>query len=117
MDVGGGNGLLLATILKAHPALRGVLVDRPHVLARAQWRDFWSPDAADRVRFEPADCFQGVPSECRAYPMRNVIHDWDDEPARLILVNCRQGVRRWRLATGGVLPWRRQHTHAGQDNR
>ena len=92
MDVGGGNGLLLATILKAHPALRGVLADRPDVLERARQREFWSPDAAGRVRFEPADFFQGVPSGCRAYLMKNVIHDWDDERARRILMNCRKAV-------------------------
>ena len=92
MDVGGGNGLLLATILKAHPTLRGVLVDRPDVLARARRREFWSPDAAARVHFEPTDFFQGVPSGCRAYLMRNVIHDWDDGRARQILMNCRRAV-------------------------
>ncbi len=32
MDVGGGNGLMLATILKAHPRLEGVLADLPQVL-------------------------------------------------------------------------------------
>jgi SAM-dependent methyltransferase len=98
MDVGGGNGLLLATILRAHPAVRGVLVDRPDVLERALKREFWSPDIAGRVRFEPADFFQAVPSGCRAYLMRNVIHDWDDERARRILKNCRRA-----LSDDGVL--------------
>jgi SAM-dependent methyltransferase len=92
MDVGGGNGLLLATILKAYPAVRGVLVDRPDVLERARQREFWSPDATGRVRFEPADFFQAVPSGCHACLMRNVIHDWDDERARRILMNCRRAV-------------------------
>jgi len=36
MDVGGGNGMLLATILRAHPKLRGVLADQPHVIERAR---------------------------------------------------------------------------------
>jgi SAM-dependent methyltransferase len=92
MDVGGGNGLLLATILKAHPGVRGVLLDQPDVLERARQREFWSPDLAGRMRFEPADFFQAVPSGCRAYLMRNVIHDWNDERARRILMNCRRAV-------------------------
>ena len=92
MDVGGGNGLLLATILKAHPALRGVLVDRPDVLERARQREFWSPDLAGRVRFEPADFFEALPSGCSACLMRNVLHDWDEEHARRILLNCRRAV-------------------------
>jgi O-methyltransferase domain len=98
MDVGGGNGLLLATILRAHPALRGVLVDRPDVLERARQREFWPPDVAGRVRFEPADFFQAVPSGCRACLMRSVIHDWDDERACRILMNCRRA-----LSDDGVL--------------
>jgi hypothetical protein len=92
MDVGGGSGLLLATIMKAHPALRGVLADQPQVLERARQRGFWSPDLTGRVRFEPADFFRAVPSGCRAYLMKNIIHDWDDERARGILLNCRRAI-------------------------
>jgi hypothetical protein len=92
MDVGGGNGLLLATILKAHPLLRGVLVDTPEVVERARQREFWPSDQADRVRFAPADFFESVPSGCRAYLLRNVIHDWDDERALQILRNCRNAM-------------------------
>ena len=92
MDVGGGNGLLLATILGAHRALRGVLADQSHVLERARQRVFWSPDLISRVRFEPIDFFQAVPPGCRAYLMKNIIHDWDDESARRILINCRRAI-------------------------
>jgi len=92
MDVAGGNGLLLATILRAHPALRGVLADQPEVLERARQREFWSPDLTGRVRFEPMDFFEAVPPGCRAYLMKNIIHDWDDERARRILLNCRRAV-------------------------
>lgn len=35
VDVGGGRGSLLAGILKAHPAARGVLLDQPAVVAGA----------------------------------------------------------------------------------
>jgi hypothetical protein len=92
MEVGGGSGLLLATILRAHSTLRGVLADRAHVLERARQRAFWSHDLAGRVRFEPMDFFQAIPAGCRAYLMKNVIHDWDDERARFILLNCRRVV-------------------------
>jgi hypothetical protein len=34
-DVGGGNGALLAAVLAAHPNLRGVLFDQPHVVSGA----------------------------------------------------------------------------------
>ena len=41
---------------------------------------------------QPCDFFREVPSGCRAYLMKNVIHDWDDGRARDILVNCRRAV-------------------------
>jgi hypothetical protein len=92
MDVGGGNGMLLATIMAMHPDLQGVLADQPHVLERACQHKFWQPDLLRRVRFEAMDFFQTIPSGCRAYMMKNIIHDWDDERARHILFNCRRAV-------------------------
>ena len=91
MDIGGGNGLLLATILKANPGLRGVLAEQSHVLERARQRGFWS-GLAGRIQFEPMDFFQAVPPGCRAYLMKNIIHDWDDERASRILFHCRRAV-------------------------
>jgi hypothetical protein len=92
MDVGGGNGMLLATIMRAHPGLQGVLADQPHVLERACQHKFWQPDLLRWVRFEAMDFFQAIPTGCRAYLMKNIIHDWDDERARKILFNCRRAI-------------------------
>jgi SAM-dependent methyltransferase len=92
MDVGGGNGILLASILKAHPRLRGVLADLPHVLERAQQRGFLRGELEARSTMQPCDFFREVPSGCRAYVMKHVIHDWDDEHAQGILANCRRVV-------------------------
>ncbi|HEV2315150.1 MAG TPA: methyltransferase [Candidatus Acidoferrales bacterium] len=92
MDVGGGNGILLASILKAHPKLRGVLADVPHVLERARERGFLSGELEARASMQSCDFFREIPSGCRAYVMKSVIHDWDDEKARKILSNCRRAV-------------------------
>jgi hypothetical protein len=92
MDIGGGNGILLATILKAHASLHGVLADLPHVLERARARGFLSGELEARSNFQFCDFFQEVPGGCRAYLMKSVIHDWDDERAHRILVNCRQAI-------------------------
>jgi len=92
MDVGGGNGMLLAKILKAHPGLHGVLADLPHVLERARERGLLSGELATRARLQPCDFFQEIPRGCRAYLMKNVIHDWEDERAHKTLVNCRRAV-------------------------
>jgi hypothetical protein len=92
MDVGGGNGMLLTAILKAHPKLQGVLAERSHVLERARQSGHWPGELMKRCRFEPCEFFCGVPSGCRAYLMKHVIHDWDDGQARNILGNCRKAV-------------------------
>jgi O-methyltransferase/methyltransferase family protein len=98
MDVGGGNGMLLRAILNAHPQMRGVLADLPHVLERARERGFLSGKLAPRSGFAECDFFREVPPGCRAYLMKNVIHDWDDARAQQILANCRRAI-----PTDGVL--------------
>jgi hypothetical protein len=91
-DVGGGNGALLAAILRAHPALHGVLADAPSVVERARCHEFLSGELAARTRFEPCDFFHTIPSGSRAYVMKNIIHDWNDAQAFEILRNCRRAV-------------------------
>jgi hypothetical protein len=92
MDVGGGNGILLSKILRAHPGLRGVLADQEHVLDRARERGYLGSDLESRSTMEPCNFFEYVPPGCRAYLMKNVIHDWDDDQARIILANCRKAI-------------------------
>lgn len=92
MDVGGGNGMLLAAVLNAHSGLRGVLADLPQVLERASQRSFLGGELEARSAFATCDFFLEVPSGCRAYMMKSVIHDWDDEASLTILANCRRAV-------------------------
>jgi len=91
-DIGGGSGVLLGAILRAHPELHGVLADAPSVVERARSREFLSGPLTARTRFEACDFFQAIPPGSRAYVMKNIIHDWDDAQAREILRNCRQAV-------------------------
>ncbi len=97
-DIGGGIGILLSHILNKHTNLRGVLADQPHVLERARQQGFLGGDLAARTAMVDCDFFRDVPSGCRAYLLKNVIHDWDDVKAHDILVNCRRAV-----GTNGVL--------------
>jgi hypothetical protein len=92
MDVGGGNGILLSKILRAHPSLRGVLADQAHVLERARERGYLGGDLKARTTMEPCNFFEQIPRGCRAYLMKSVIHDWDDDQARIILANCRKAI-------------------------
>ena len=90
VDVGGGHGSLLSTILKASPKLKGVLFDQPSVITRArQDRHVTAKGIAERCTLESGDFFQAVPQGCDAYIMKRVLHDWDDEQCAKILANCR----------------------------
>ncbi len=87
VDVGGGHGILLATILKANPGLRGVLFDLPHVIEGAK-KQMQDAGLAGRCEVIPGDFFEAVPAGGDAYLLKHVIHDWDDPRAITILRNC-----------------------------
>jgi hypothetical protein len=90
VDVGGGNGSLLAAILKANPKLKGVLFDLPSVSARAkQDRHVTAKGIAERCTLESGSFFEAVPKGGDAYMMKRTLHDWDDERCAKILANCR----------------------------
>jgi len=90
VDVGGGHGSLLATILKANPKLRGVLFDQPSVIARAQKdQHVTAKGIAERCIFESGSFFEAVPKGGDAYIIKTVLHDWNDEECGKILANCR----------------------------
>jgi hypothetical protein len=93
VDVGGGNGSLLATILKANPKLKGVLFDLPSVSARAkQDRHVTAKGIAERCTLESGDFFEAVPRGGDAYIMKRTLHDWDDQRCAKILANCRSAM-------------------------
>lgn len=90
VDVAGGHGSFLATILKTNPKLNGVLFDLPSVIARAaKDRHVTAKGIADRCRLESGDFFESVPRGGDAYILKYVLHNWDDENCLKILANCR----------------------------
>lgn len=92
VDVGGNRGQTLATILRAHPSVRGVLFDLPHVIAEAG-RYLEQTGVADRCVLSGGDMFVEVPPGGNTYLLSRVIHDWDDARAKIILRNCRRAMR------------------------
>jgi len=91
VDVGGNQGRLLATVLQANPALRGVLFDLPQVVARAH-EYLETAGVAERCGVVGGDFFQEVPVGGDIYILSTVIHDWEDEPAIQILQSCRRAM-------------------------
>ena len=92
VDVGGGHGLLITTILRANPTLRGVLLDLPHVIAGARPL-IQAAGLEDRCETVGQDFFQSVTEGGDAYVLAQILHDWDDERARTILLNCKRAMR------------------------
>jgi hypothetical protein len=91
VDVGGGHGLLLSTILWEYPLMEGILFDRPEVVAGAR-AVLEQAGVADRCAIIGGDFFAGVPAGGDAYVLRQIIHDWDDGAAVRILANCRRAL-------------------------
>jgi hypothetical protein len=92
VDVGGGNGEFLLALLRKHPGLRGVLLDRPDVVGAAATR-IAASGIADRIQMIAGDFFEAVPEGADAYILKNVIHDWTPEEAVRVLTHCRRGAR------------------------
>jgi SAM-dependent methyltransferase len=88
VDVGGGNGALLAMILAANPNARGILYELPDVAARARAL-LAEAGVAERCEVVGGDFFEAVPRGGDAYVLTQVVHDWDDQAASRILRNCR----------------------------
>jgi hypothetical protein len=92
VDVGGGHGQMLASILQAHPTLHGVLFDLPHVVKEAPSL-LEAAGVAGRCELVGGDAFTAVPADHETYLLSRVIHDWDDERAIALLTCCHQAMQ------------------------
>lgn len=87
VDVGGGDGTLLIAMLRAHPGLRGTVVDLPATAETAQ-RALVDAGLADRADAVGGSFFDPLPQGAGGYVLSAILHDWDDEGARAILRRC-----------------------------
>ena len=78
VDVGGGQGALLAAILRAYPLVRAVLFDQESFLERARYVMVHTGVAA-RCTLEPGSFFETVPAGGDVYLLKSILHNWDDE--------------------------------------
>lgn len=97
MDIGGGGGALVASLLRRHGSMRGGIYDLPSVISHVS--DFFLPggqyeDLAARVpqgNLVAGDFMKWVPRS-EVYVMKWVLHDWVDEQAVTILRNIRKAI-------------------------
>jgi hypothetical protein len=90
VDVGGGHGFLLATILERNPHLRGTLYEAAHVVEGAATGPLKL--MMERCTLASGDMFSSVPAGADAYIMKHIIHDWPDDLCLRLLKACRKSV-------------------------
>ncbi|TML08072.1 MAG: methyltransferase [Actinobacteria bacterium] len=91
IDIGGGEGRLLAAILTANPGATGTLFDLPGAAEVAR-RYLETEGLAERTEVVAGDMFASIPSGHDAYVLKNILHDWSDEKSIDILRVCRQAM-------------------------
>ncbi|MEO1348229.1 MAG: methyltransferase [Cyanobacteria bacterium J06635_15] len=91
IDVAGGYGALLSSILARNPQAKGTLFDQPHVVDSAQ-AQLVESGMGDRVQTVGGDFFKSVPARGDAYVLSCILHDWSDEEGVQILKNVRQAI-------------------------
>jgi hypothetical protein len=89
VDVGGGDGTLLAGILARCPNAKGTLLDLPHVVTSAE-AIFADARVASRAVAIAGSFFESIPSGADAYLLKHIVHDWQDVDALAILRACRR---------------------------
>ena len=87
VDVGGGTGAMLASLLRRHPQTRGILVDLPGTVARAG-EIIESFGVGDRMTAVGQSFFAPLPAGAELYLLKSVLNDWPDEPTVAILRRC-----------------------------
>jgi hypothetical protein len=92
VDVGGGHGALVKSLLERYPRLRGVVFDleEPVASARTMLADAGFADRSDCI---DGSFFVSVPAGGDVYALKSILHNWDDGAAASILRNCRRAMR------------------------
>lgn len=87
-DIGGGQGTLLKAVLECAPKAKGILFDMESAM-----KDNVLGETANRTQIVPGSFFDHIPSaDCLM--LKSIIHDWDDEHAIKILMNCRKALKK-----------------------
>lgn len=95
VDVAGGRGTLLMSILRAYPHLVGTLFDQPEIIELARPLLLQDPDLVNRCELVSGNFLQAetLPPGGDCYYLQQILHDWNDEHCVQILHNIRQAMR------------------------
>jgi SAM-dependent methyltransferase len=92
VDLGGGHGTLLMTLLRRYRGLRGVVFDLPQVVTGAR-AAIAAAGLGDRCEAIAGDILESVPAGADAYLTRGGIHGFDKEHALAVLRNIRRAIQ------------------------
>ncbi len=92
VDIGGGNGSLLATILQQHSQLRGILFDQEAALSSAD-DHLNAREVRARCELVAGDFFTVIRATGDVWLLSQVLHDWSDADCVRILRNCHANMR------------------------
>jgi hypothetical protein len=84
VDVGGGHGILLESILEKYPGIRGILFDQHHVVDYTQ-EVAREPLIEHRFRIVAGNFFDDIPANADGYFMKNILHAFSDEDCLTLL--------------------------------
>ncbi|MEU9086105.1 methyltransferase [Streptomyces sp. NPDC048357] len=87
VDVGGGDGSMLITILQAHPTLRGTVIDLPGPVRRAE-KAIAAAGLEHRAEAVAGSFFDELPAGADGYLLSSILHNWDDASAARIVRRC-----------------------------
>ena len=92
VDVGGGTGAMLVSLLRRHPQAKGILVDLPGTVARAG-EVIESFGVSSRMTVKGQSFFDPLPAGADLYLLKSVLNDWADEPTVAILRRCAEAAQ------------------------
>lgn len=87
VDLGGGDGYLLAAVLQAHPHLRGTVLERGETVGAAAAR-LAASGLGERADVVQGDFFDSVPEGADLFLLSDILHNWPDDKAATLLENC-----------------------------
>lgn len=106
IDVGGGSGSLLQSILQRYPNLSGTVFDLPEVVSEAETRLAIAGLQA-RASAVAGSFFDSLPDHGDLYILKCILHDWSDQQVVSILQCCRRAIHtnnRLLIADAVILP-------------
>lgn len=86
VDIGGGQGHVLANLLEKHPGVQGTLLELPQVIVQVDPRLREGGELASRTTLVAGDCRSEVPVQADLYIIKNIL-EWDDDSTRRTLRN------------------------------